>query len=441
MNNKKILSKRGQKAHDTLLRVDFELFFEASADTYDRDANPNGKFPLNTAENKQSWPLLKEKMEMLLLEKSIPTWVANYTSCLGDESFRLALAGFLSKFLTKCPINPDHLGVSAGATAIVEMTSWLLAGAGEVLVLPTPSYPVYKQDIGNKANLERYDLVTHHEINDLKNKPALRIKHLKKAKKEIEKQGKNFKILVLTTPDNPTGEIYTKKQLNRIADYCIKNRIHLIVNEIYGLSIINTNHPAIKDDYSKQRTFISFAQIMAAKKSPYLHLWYALSKDMGISGFRIGAVYSQNEAFIKAYDNLNAPHLVSNHTQWLLGEILSDHAFMEKYIAHNQQLLTESYVLVVQYLKKLNIPYVPSRGSLFVWADFSEFLKKPTLKAETKFWELLYEKTGVLLTPGEGFGHTKKGLYRIVFPCFDKADLEVAMERLAVFLQDFRKNR
>lgn len=439
MNNKKILSKRGQKVHDTVLRVDFELFFEANQDIYHKETNPNGKFPLNTAENKQSWPLLKEKMEMLLLEKSIPNWVANYTSCLGDESFRIALAGFLSKFLTKCPINPDHLGVSAGATAIVEMTAWLLADAGDVLVLPTPSYPVYKQDIGNKPNLERYDLVTHHEISDLKNKPALKIKHLKKAKKEIEKQGKKFKVLVLTTPDNPTGEIYTKKQLNRVADYCIKNRIHLIVNEIYGLSIINTNHPAIKEDYSKQRTFTSFAQIMAAKKSPYLHLWYALSKDMGISGFRVGAVYSHNEAFIKAYDNLNAPHLVSNHTQWLLGEILSDYAFMEKYIAHNQLLLTESYALVVQYLKKLNVPYVPSRGSLFVWADFSEFLKKPTLKAETQFWELLYEKTGVLLTPGEGFGHSKKGLYRIVFPCFDKQDLEVAMERLAVFLQEFKK--
>jgi len=438
MNHKKILSKRGQKVHDTLLRVDFELFFEASADTYDKDTNPNGKFPLNTAENKQSWPMLKEKMELLLLEKSIPTWVANYTSCLGDASFRVALAGFLSKFLTKCPINPDHLGVSAGATAIVEMTAWLLADAGDVLVLPTPSYPVYKQDIGNKANLERYDLVTHHEISELTNKPALKIKHLKKAKKKIEKQGKNFKVLVLTTPDNPTGGIYTKKQLNRIADYCIKNRIHLVVNEIYGLSIIDTNHPAIKKDYSKQRAFTSFAQIMATKKSPYLHLWYALSKDMGISGFRVGAVYSQNEAFIKAYDNLNAPHLVSNHTQWLLGEILSDHVFMAKYIAHNQQLLTESYALVVQYLKKLNIPYVPSRGSLFVWADFSQFLKKSTLKAETKFWELLYEKTGVLLTPGEGFGHSKKGLYRIVFPCFGKEDLAVAMERLSGFLKDFR---
>lgn len=438
MKKVKSLSQRGQIASNNVLRVDFELFFEASKNMYDKETNPNGTFPLNTAENKQSWHLLKEKLEMINLEKSIPTWTANYTSCLGDNVFRTSLANFFEKFLTKCPINPDHLGISAGATAVVELTTWLLANHGDVAVFPTPSYPVYKQDIGNKAGVERYNLITHHDISEISEKPALKIKNLKKAKKDIEKQGKKFKILVLTTPDNPTGLIYTQKQLNKIADWCIKNRIHLIVNEIYGLSLIDTNHPKIKKDYKKNIDFVSFAQIMQAKKSPYLHMWYALSKDLGISGFRVGAVYSLNEPFLKAYDNLNAPHLVSNHTQWMLSEVLSDHAFMEEYIAYNQQMLTESYALVVNHLIKLKIPYVPSKGSLFVWADFSEFLKKPTLKAENKFWGALYQNTGVLLTPGEGFGHSKKGLYRIVFPCFGMEELEVAMRRISKYLKSIR---
>lgn len=438
MKKVKTLSKRGQIAHDNVLRIDFELFFEANKNLYHKATNPNGTFPLNTAENKQSWPLLKDKLELIALEKSIPNWAANYTSCLGHEDFRVALAGFLEKFLTKCPIHPDHLGLSAGATAVIEMTSWILANRGDVAVFPTPSYPVYKQDIGNKAGLERYNLVTHHELSEISHKPALKIKHLKKAKKAIEKQGKNFKVLILTTPDNPTGLIYTKKQLNKIADWCIKNRIHLVVNEIYGLSLIDTEHPAIKKAYKKQIDFVSFAQIMQAKKSPFLHLWYALSKDLGISGFRVGAVYSHNKPFLKAYDNLNAPHLISNHTQWLLSEVLSDHFFMEKYIAHNQQALTASYAMMVERLSRLKIPYVPSRGSLFIWADFSEFLTKNTLKAEMKFWEKLYKNTGILLTPGEGFGHSKRGLYRIVFPCFEMEDLQVAMDRLEQYIRQLR---
>jgi len=114
----------------------------------------------DTAENKQSWHLLKEKIELLSLEKSIPDWVPNYTSCLGHESFRTAIAGFLERFLTKSPINPNHLAVSVGASAVVEVTAWLLGDDKDVAVFPSPSYPVYKQDIGNKAGMERYDLIT-----------------------------------------------------------------------------------------------------------------------------------------------------------------------------------------------------------------------------------------------------------------------------------------
>ena len=369
MKNIKTLSKRGKIAYHTKLRVDFDLFYEASADMYHATDNPNGKFPLNTAENKQSWHLLKDRIELLGLEKSIPDWVPNYTSCLGHESFRKTIAGFLTRFLAKCPINPDHLAVSAGATPLIELSTWLLGDAGDVAVFPTPSYPVYKQDIGNKSGMERYNLITHHELSEISEKPILKIKQLKKAKKELEQLGKKFKVLVLTTPDNPTGGTYTQKQLDKVSNWCIQNRIHLIVNEIYGLSILDTKHPAIKKDYQKHRKFVSFAPMMQAKKSPYLHFWYALSKDFGISGFRVGLLYSLNEAFIKAYDNVNVPHLVSNHTQWLLSEIMADHDFMEKYITHNQQALTESYVFMVKQLRALEIPYVPSRGSLFIWID------------------------------------------------------------------------
>ncbi len=438
MKNIKTLSKRGQTAFNTQLRVDFDLFFEASEDMYHPTDNPNGKFPLNTAENKQSWHLLKEKIELLSLEKSIPDWVPNYTSCLGHESFRLTMANFLARFLTKGPINPDNLAVSVGASAVIEMTAWLLGDSGDVAVFPTPSYPVYKQDIGNKAGMERYNLITHHEISEIAEKPILKIKQLKKAKKDIVSQGKTFKVLVLTTPDNPTGGMYPIKRLEKMANWCIKNKIHLIVNEIYALSLLNTKHPAIKKDYKKQREFISFGQIMEAKQSPYLHLWYALSKDLGISGFRVGILYSLNDALIKAYDNLNVSHLVSNHTQWLLSEIMADHDFMETYISYNQKALTDAYVFMIEKLRALDIPYVPSRGSLFIWIDCAKFLKKPTQKAETKFWEDLYNKTGVLLTPGEGFGHSKRGLFRIVYPCFNIADLGVAMERFGKYIRGLK---
>jgi aspartate/methionine/tyrosine aminotransferase len=180
---------------------------------------------------------------------------------------------------------------------------------------------------------------------------------------------------------------------------------------------------------------------MADKQSEYLHLWYALSKDLGISGFRVGLLYSHNAALLEAYENLNLSHTVSNHTQWLLQHLLTDDDFMTSYVAENQRRLTEAYAVVVGALKRLDIPYVPSRGSLFVWIDLSEFMVGDSEQADLALWQELYRTSGVLLTPGVGFGHTKKGLFRVVYPCVSMEELSVAMERLGAFVQAKRQRQ
>jgi len=430
MTDQSPLSIRGLEASTTALRVDMEIYGKALENIFHPKDNPDGVLLLNMAENNLTWYLLKEKIESILQKEEIPHWVSNYTSSIGAPSFREALANFLSRFLTLSPIKADHLAASAGATPVVEISSWILCNPGDVAVFPAPSYPVYTQDIGNKSAVERYDLITHQEVEEIKAGPLVNIAHLESTKKIIEAQGKRFRMLVLTNPDNPTGGMYAFEDLLKITDWCLANNVHLIVNEIYGLSLIDTNHPDIKADYDRKIDFVSFAQIMQDRQSDYLHLWYSLSKDIGSSGFRVGLVYSLNEQFLQAYMNLNAPHMVSNLTQWLFQQVLSDHDFMTSYIAKNQRALTDSYALVVRYLKMAGIPYVPSRGSLFVWIDLSKWMSASTTEAETVLWLDLYEKTKVLITPADGFGNTKRGQYRLVYTAIAKEDLKVAMERL-----------
>lgn len=432
------LSTRGARAAATPLRIDHDTHRRAVADRYHPTDNPDGKLPLNVAENRLSWPDLKARIERVTAEESIPDWVPGYASSRGAFPFRAAAARFLAEHLTGCPIDPAHLSVSAGATGVIEMTSFVLADAGDVAVIPAPCYPVYRRDMGNFAGVERYDLVTHHDPSEIARGPVLGLGDLERARGDIQGSGKRFRMLILTTPDNPTGGIHPIERLDEIADWCIERRIHLVVNEIYGLSLIDTEHPDIRDDYPDEVTFTSFANLMAEKRSDYLHLWYALSKDLGVSGLRLGLVHSRNAAFNEAYANLNLTHSVSNHTQWVMGRVLDDSPFMATYIARNQERLTESYALAVGYLKRLAIPYVPSRGSLFLWIDLSELMEGDSDDAELGLWRDLFDATGVLLTPGVGFGHTKRGLFRMVYPSVSRDELEVAMERLAGWVGERR---
>ena len=100
----------------------------------------------------------------------------------------------------------------------------------------------------------------------------------------------------------PDGSVYSEDQLNEYADWCIEHGVHMVVNEIYTLSRIDTSDPDLAHLYPTKYSQTSFLNIMGERKSDYLHFWYAVSKDFGLCGFRLGIVYSLNKAFIKAYN-------------------------------------------------------------------------------------------------------------------------------------------
>ena len=430
------LSKSGQSLASNPARIDFEIFMEAAQNLYDPKTNPKGTFPLNIAENSPSTAWIQNKLDKITAKKKMPDWVMKYTDPTGNPEVREAMANFMEKHLCKCPISPNSLVFSAGASSIIEISSFALADPGDVVVIPAPSYPMYTNDMGVKSKLERYDLQTHFFLDEIGSSAPVTVPKLEKAKTEIKAQGKRFKILLITSPDNPTGCVYPKKQLKKLAKWCIKNKIHMVVNEIYGLSLIDTTIKAIKKDYPESIKYKSFARVMRKKKSPYLHLWYALSKDFAMSGLRFGIVHSHNESFIQALANINIPHMVSNYTQWMVGEMFKDDDFISSYIKKNKKRLNKSYLLVIKFLKKLDIPYIPSRGSLFVWADFSKYMKRYSTKAEEEMWLEIYRKTGVLLTPGMGFQHRRKGMFRIVFTAVPYGYLKVALKRMKKFLDN-----
>ena len=268
------------------------------------------------------------------------------------------------------------LGFSAGASAIIEISSFILANPKDVVVIPAPSYPMYTKDLGIKSEMERYDLQTHFDIETIGSDAPVRVEHLDKAWETLTAQGKCFKILLITSPDNPTGCMYNKAELETLANWCIEHNVHLVVNEIYGLSLINTTDETLQNDYKNGGDYASFATIMHELESDYLHLWYAFSKDFAMSGLRFGVVHSLNQGFLAGMENANLPHLVSNFTQWMIAEMLKDDDFITDYIQENKVRLNQSYKLVIETLKKIHVPYVPSQGSLFCMGGFFKIPKR-----------------------------------------------------------------
>ncbi|TXF88932.1 aminotransferase class I/II-fold pyridoxal phosphate-dependent enzyme [Neolewinella aurantiaca] len=432
------LSQRGKSAANQPLRADLDAFYEAMDDKYDAQDNPEGKFTLTIAENCLSWPQLRDKFRRIQAENETPGWVASYTSILGAPELREAAAAFLQRHFSGCPLNPERLGVAAGAAAIIEMTALLLGDPGDVAVIPGPAYMAYTPDIGAKAGMERYDL----QHQPTAGEPDSRFRFptyfqhttadLDRAYAEL---GNRFRVLILTQPNNPTGQVFTESQILAFADWCEAHKVHLVVNEIYGLSLIDQDHEDLIDDYGERRWFTSVLPLLESRKSEYFHWWYSFSKDFGISGFRMGMIYSHNEQMLEAWGNIGSTSMASNHSQWLVQRMLEDEDWVREYISDNSRRLTESYALVVRTLRAANIAYAPAAGSLFVWFDLSNFLRADTAEAEMELWQRVYDETGILLTSPVGQGSPERGWYRMVYSCVSYAELEVAMERLKSFLQ------
>jgi aspartate/methionine/tyrosine aminotransferase len=328
-------------------------------------------------------------------------------------------------------LSPDYIAVSSGATGIIELSALLLCDEGDVAAFPAPSYPVYTQDIGNKAGVIRYDIVPGGDWDAMPGIHPLSRADLERSRSEIEATGGRLKMLVLTQPDNPTGAIYSAQQLEDFTNWCIAHEVHLCVNELYALSqLVGDQHSlATNIAGSRQPRYASFLRLIEQKKSAYLHWWYSFSKDFGLSGLRTGVIYSRNEQFLEAFGNYAAPSTVSNHTQWLLGSVISDDEWVEAFAKTNQARLTESYHLVTTALDELGVPYRTARGSLFVWAQLNV---SKTITDEA-YWRGLFTEQGVLLTAPGGFGHDEKGWMRIVYSCVPQEGLREAMRRIKVF--------
>jgi 1-aminocyclopropane-1-carboxylate synthase len=217
------------------------------------------------------------------------------------------------------------------------------------------------------------------------------------------------KILIICQPNNPTGIVYSRDAMHLMISWALNKGLHVVSDEIYALSVF----PGTKT--------ISAAQIMAEinlNQEHYLgdrvHIVAGLSKDWGMSGFRVGSLFTHNAQLLQAMDTVGYYESVSQYTQNSLTAIFDDNEWVDWYVAQNQNRLFETFSALEEALSLINVPLVvPPQGSLFAWADFSSFLKEG--QSEKDLWLELFEGPRVLFTTGESCHGEKPGLFRIVY--------------------------
>jgi 1-aminocyclopropane-1-carboxylate synthase len=228
--------------------------------------------------------------------------------------------------------------------------------------------------------------------------------------------------LLLSQPYNPIGVCLPAEEMGRAVDWCRSNRLHLISDEIYAASVFASG--------VQHTSALAFAAGDPEWAASHLHILYGLSKDFGLSGFRVGVIYSSSPELHEALDRLAYFCGCSSLPQYLITEVLGDDRFVDAYVEQNRKRLRRIYETVARTANRIGIPHVPADSGFFVWIDLRRWLREPTPEGEHELWLRLVNEAGVILTPGLSCRASEPGMFRLCFAAVPEGGVEIGMERI-----------
>ncbi|XP_055954331.1 1-aminocyclopropane-1-carboxylate synthase-like protein 1 isoform X2 [Patella vulgata] len=253
---------------------------------------------------------------------------------------------------------------------------------------------------------------------DIKKAYDLTVAAFETTYKDAVTKGLKVKGIILLSPHNPTGDIYTKNQLIDILNFANKYKLHVIMDEIYALSVFDT----YKDK------FTSVLQLDVPDPDR-VHVIWGFSKDFGLSGYRVGCVYSRNQQVIKYFETVAIFSMPAAPILQRLEYLISDTDWIEKeYLPVYQRRLRESFDIVKQRLEKHGIRVYPSQASFFIWADVTKYLKERSYKAEEELLNRILQAKVYVMTGQHNFS-CEPGWLRVIFSV-NREQLNIGLDRI-----------
>ena len=225
------------------------------------------------------------------------------------------------------------------------------------------------------------------------------------------------KMLILTTPSNPTGSVYSKEELTAIAEVLKGTNIIVASDEMYEKLIYEgtfTSAAAISDDMFQRTVTIN-----------------GLSKSVAMTGWRFGYMAAANTDLIKATKKLQSQSTsnINSITQYaaitgLNGSADADIAMMREEFKKRR----DEAVKLFNNIDGLSV--VKPDGAFYLFVNIKEVEKD-----SMKFSKELLEKHGVAVVPGVGFG--SDGYFRFSFAT-DIESIRMGIARIEKFVKELK---
>ena len=273
---------------------------------------------------------------------------------------------------------------------------------GDEVIVQTPIYPpLFKCISANNRQVV---------INELKNDNGYYTMDLEDLKSKITPK---TKILALCSPHNPVGRVWSKEELEKLADICIKNDIIIVSDEIHS-------------DITFKK-FIPLASISEkiAQKTITLN---SAGKTFNIAGLNCAYAISKNSFILDRFKKI--AHKREIHSVNFFGYISTKAAYENGalFVEQLKDYIMGNILFIKKYLEEnnLKIDFQIPEATYLIWLNFIQ-----TNLSHEEIKELLLRKSKIALNDGVSFGNNGNKYFRLNTALSRKA-LEIALNQLSV---------
>ncbi|HPR68910.1 MAG TPA: aminotransferase class I/II-fold pyridoxal phosphate-dependent enzyme [Kiritimatiellia bacterium] len=337
---------------------------------------------------------------------SLERGATHYTSNRGDPDLRKAIAGYVARQFGTTYDWEREILVTVGVSEAIDVALRTILNPGDEVIYHEPCFVSYRPSIilagGVPVCVE-----------------TRREDEFRLTRDMLEKaMTPKTRVLMLNFPCNPTGAVLGQKDVEDIADFCMKHDLLLLTDEIYAELTYESKH-------------VSFISVPGMKeRTIFLH---GMSKAWAMTGFRIGyacapAEVSENMMKLHQYAIMSAP----TTGQKAAAEALErgDAAVAEMVAEYNRR---RNYLIAA--FADMGVPCHTPAGAFYAFPYIGDL----GVSSE-EFAMRFLEEHGVAVVPGDAFGQSGAGFLRCAYAT-GMDNIREAMARMTVFVDGLRSRK
>jgi len=329
-----------------------------------------------------------------------------YTSNSGLLELREEIKNYLIRRYDVSYNPKSEIIITVGGSEAIDIGLRAMLDPGDEVLIPQPSYVSYEPCTilaGGKP-----------VIIELKNENEFRLT----AKELLDAITDKTKVLILPFPNNPTGAIMEREDLEKIAEICIEKDIFVMSDEIYS-------------ELTYGREHVSIASLPGMKERTILINGF--SKSYAMTGWRLGYACGPKEIIaqmtkIHQFAIMCAP----TTSQYAAVEAIKNG---DEDVAMMRESYNQRRNFLMNAFKEMGLPCFEPFGAFYVFPCIKEF----GMTSE-EFAFALLDAENLAVVPGTAFGDCGEGFLRISY-AYSIEKLKIAMSRMEHFITELREKQ